>query len=160
MRLYVASPLGFSEPGRQYWQTFLRPKLISLGFTIVDPWGYLDGLPEAKIRALALSLSTRDAARIGRGNALAIRRADALLAVLDGTDVDGGVAAEVGFAAALQKPIIGYRSDFRPSGDTPKLPVNIQLLSFILGSGGGVYTSWAATQRSLLRLKRSHARSA
>ncbi len=43
----------------------------------------------------------------------AVREADILLALLDGADADSGVAFEVGFARALDKPVLGVRTDFR-----------------------------------------------
>ncbi|MHB0928658.1 MAG: nucleoside 2-deoxyribosyltransferase [Candidatus Nanopelagicales bacterium] len=42
-----------------------------------------------------------------------IRAADLVCANLDGADADGGTCVEVGYAFALKKPIIGYRSDCR-----------------------------------------------
>ena len=42
-----------------------------------------------------------------------IRECDAVLAWLDGADVDSGVAYETGYARALGKPVIGIRTDFR-----------------------------------------------
>lgn len=46
-----------------------------------------------------------------------IKKADIIIAILDGSDVDSGTSFEVGFAYALKKPIIGVRSDFRDSED-------------------------------------------
>jgi len=46
-----------------------------------------------------------------------IQRADLLLCLLDGPDVDSGTAIEMGYAYACKKPIIGFRSDFRSSED-------------------------------------------
>lgn len=45
----------------------------------------------------------------------AIESSDALVAVLDGSDVDSGVAFEMGYAYALKIPIVGIRTDFRQS---------------------------------------------
>jgi nucleoside 2-deoxyribosyltransferase len=64
--------------------------------------------------------------------------ADGLLAVLDGVDIDSGTASEIGFAAALGKPIIGYRSDFRLSADNEGALVNLQVEYFIHLSGGKI----------------------
>lgn len=80
--------------------------------------------------------------RIGMENARLIDKADVLIAVLDGPDVDSGVAAEVGFAYARGKRILGYRSDFRPSGDSRRLTVNLQVEAFIKMSGGKIYSDW------------------
>lgn len=43
----------------------------------------------------------------------AIRRADVIIGVLDGPDVDAGVATEIGVSWALGKRIIGLRTDSR-----------------------------------------------
>jgi len=43
--------------------------------------------------------------------------ADAMVAVLDGADVDSGVAFEVGYAVARGIPVIGVRTDYRKNQD-------------------------------------------
>lgn len=35
---YVASPLGFSEAGRLFYNTTLIPLIAKIGFEIRDPW--------------------------------------------------------------------------------------------------------------------------
>ena len=65
-----------------------------------------------------------------------LEKADIVVAILDGSDVDSGVAAEIGYAYALRKKIIGYRSDFRVTGDNQGVTVNIQVEHFINESGG------------------------
>lgn len=42
---------------------------------------------------------------------------DAVLAIIDGAEVDSGVAWEMGFAYARGKPVIGVRTDFRPGAE-------------------------------------------
>lgn len=69
-----------------------------------------------------------------------IQRADAVLAILDGSDVDSGTAAEVGFAAALEKPVVGYRTDIRQAGEAGAV-VNLQVEYFIRVTGGRITTS-------------------
>jgi nucleoside 2-deoxyribosyltransferase len=44
-----------------------------------------------------------------------IRSSDVVVAVLDGPDADSGTCFEVGYAKALGKPVIGIRTDTRPS---------------------------------------------
>jgi hypothetical protein len=54
----------------------------------------------------------------------AIERCDLLIAVLDGRTVDEGVAFELGYARALGKTCLGFKSDDRvlvPTGDNPLL---------------------------------------
>ncbi len=48
-----------------------------------------------------------------------IKIADIVLALIDGTEADAGVAFEVGIAKMTGKKIIGLRTDFRKSGDMP-----------------------------------------
>lgn len=43
----------------------------------------------------------------------ALKKSDVVVAVLDGVDVECGVAFEIGYAAALGKPIIGLKTDRR-----------------------------------------------
>jgi len=44
-----------------------------------------------------------------------IEQSDVILGVLEGPDADSGTCAELGFAYARKKPIIGLRTDFRAS---------------------------------------------
>jgi len=43
----------------------------------------------------------------------ALRAADVVVALLDGADADSGVAFEAGYARALDKPVLGVRTDYR-----------------------------------------------
>ena len=79
----------------------------------------------------------------GRANADAIASSDGVLAVLDGTDVDSGTASEIGYAFALGKKVVGYRGDFRLTGDNPGSVVNLQIEYFIMESGGRMVLSAA-----------------
>lgn len=47
----------------------------------------------------------------------AIRESDLLLAILDGSDVDSGVAFEIGVASTLGKRVVGLRTDYRPGAE-------------------------------------------
>jgi|SRR6516165_9305336 nucleoside 2-deoxyribosyltransferase len=53
--------------------------------------------------------------------------ADIVVACMDGPDPDSGTAWECGYAYAKGKPIVGYRTDFRISGDTEGAPYNLML---------------------------------
>ena len=54
----------------------------------------------------------------------AIDDSDAVVALLDGPQVDDGTAWEIGYAYARGKPIVGIRTDFRNAGDTSHGRVN------------------------------------
>jgi len=144
-RIYVASPLGFTDAGRMYSDTVLLPAVRTAGFEPLDPWEvdadvlHVFGLdrddPERRTRLSEINRL------VGRRNAELIRSADGLLAILDGDDVDSGTAAEIGYASALNRPAVGLRSDLRISGDNEATLVNLQVEWFILESGGSLATS-------------------
>jgi uncharacterized protein (DUF952 family)/nucleoside 2-deoxyribosyltransferase len=134
--IYVASPLGFSEPGARYLSEVLHPALLTAGFSILDPWESGRILIEAAGDA---ELSVVNA-ELGAANAALIQRAAGIFAVLDGTDVDSGTAAEIGYASGLGRTIVGLRTDFRMAGDNAAAPVNLQVLHFIEASGGAFAT--------------------
>ena len=144
-RIYVASPLGFTDAGRRYSNTVLLPALRDAGFEPLDPWAV-----DAEIGAV-FELDRNDPARnqrlgptnrlVGQRNAEMIRGAHGMLAILDGSDVDSGTAAEIGYAAALRRPVVGLRSDLRVSGDNEATLVNLQVEWFILESGGNLTTT-------------------
>ena len=57
-------------------------------------------------------------------------KSDAVVALLDGTQVDDGTAWEIGYFFARRrpgKPIIGLRTDFRKAGDTANAMVNLMI---------------------------------
>ncbi|UII24612.1 nucleoside 2-deoxyribosyltransferase [Fulvivirga maritima] len=147
-KIYVASPLGFSEAGRAFMYGNIIPIIEEQGYEILDPWKLTSRElmqpvmdmpygPEKKQKWSELNKV------IGANNAQAIRECSGVVAILDGVDVDSGTAAEIGFATALEKPIIGYRGDFRLSADNEGSTVNLQVQYFIESHGGKVITQLA-----------------
>ncbi|MDQ1511948.1 MAG: hypothetical protein QOG50_3792 [Actinomycetota bacterium] len=144
-RIYVASPLGFTDAGRMYNDSVLLPAVRNAGFEPLDPWDVdADVLhvfqlarddPERRQRLAEINHV------VGRRNAELIRSAAGMLAVLDGDDVDSGTAAEIGYACALGRPVVGMRSDLRKSGDNEATLVNLQVEWFVRESGGQLATS-------------------
>jgi nucleoside 2-deoxyribosyltransferase len=144
-RIYVASPLGFTDAGRMYSDTVLLPAVRAAGFEPLDPWevdddvAHVFGLerdhPERRTRLAEINRL------VGSRNAELIRSAAAVLAILDGNDVDSGTAAEIGYAAALSRPVVGLRCDLRVTGDNEATLVNLQVEWFVLESGGSLTTS-------------------
>ena len=154
--VYVASPLGFTEPGRTYNATVVLPALRAAGLEPVDPWDDPDehlarALEVAEVGDRLQALAAANAA-VGGRNAELIRSAAGVLAVLDGADVDSGTAAEIGFAAALGLPVTGLRTDIRPAGDNDAASVNLQVEWFIHTSGGSVHRDLDAAVRELAGL--------
>lgn len=89
---------------------------------------YLEALVARLAEALELHpvedffLPHRDAGDVGEGhmqnevfeaNVMHVRSAEALIAWLDGPDVDSGTAAEMGMAYDSGKPVFGLLTDFR-----------------------------------------------
>lgn len=142
-RIYIASPLGFSEAGRHFSNSVLIPFVRRLGYDVLDPWTLTDPrkieavqrMPDGPARLEAWRALNRE---IGATNRAAIDDAQAVVAVLDGADVDSGTAAEIGYAFARGKLIVGYRSDFRLIGDNEGGIVNLQVEFFIRESGGTI----------------------
>jgi nucleoside 2-deoxyribosyltransferase len=155
-RIYLAGPLGFSEFGRT-GQAELIHMLIDLGYKVVDPFALAPTDEIERIARLTSLDAQRDAwrdlnLRIGENNCKAIDACDALLAVLDGQEVDSGAAAEIGYAFARGKTILGYRGDFRLAADNIGSIVNLQVEYFIIASGGMIVATISEIAPSLVRL--------
>ena len=141
--IYIASPLGFSEVGRRFSHDVLLPSLRDAGYALLDPWSLTDRSRLDRVLAMPYGPQRRDAwqrlnSEIGLTNRTAIDRADAVVAVLDGADVDSGTAAEIGYAFANGKLIVGYRGDLRQSGENEGGAVNLQVEYFVRASGGTI----------------------
>jgi len=154
MRIYIAGPLGFAEAGRTFYYDKLIPAVRQLGHEALDPWSLTDPGKIATVMNLPYGPEKRDAWRqlnveIGQNNKAAIDGCDAVIAVLDGTDVDSGTAAEIGYAFAKGKPILGYRGDARFSADNEGCVVNLQVEYFIRESGGEIITRFADLSSAL-----------
>lgn len=146
MKIYLASPLGFS-PEHCGYRERITEKLRQQGCHVLDPWAE-NQFPSEIARAAQIGTAAeREAAfreialLIGRSNEVLIREAESLLAVLDGLEIDSGTASEVGFASALGKPVYGLRTDWRDSGDFAGLPFNLQVVHFITSTGGRLFRS-------------------
>jgi nucleoside 2-deoxyribosyltransferase len=113
-RIYLAAPL-FSEGERSY-NTAIAELLRSHYFEVVLPQDTGDN---HAVR------DRQEHVRIFNCNRRAIRDADIIIAIMDGADADSGTAWEMGYAAALKKPVIALRTDFRMTGSHER--VNLML---------------------------------
>ena len=154
--MYIASPLGFTEAGRRWSAEVLLPAVEGAGLEPLDPWadpadhiGLALRVVDPNERRVALGAANT---AVARRNADLIRSADGVLAVLDGTDVDSGTAAEIGFAVALGLPVTGLRTDIRLSADNEAATVNLQVEGFIVQSGGDIDREVAAAVARLAAL--------
>jgi nucleoside 2-deoxyribosyltransferase len=158
VKIYAAGPLGFSEAGRSFHDGKVIPELVRLGHEALDPWKLTDQRKIDAVLNMPYGAARRDAWRqlnveIGGNNRAAIDRCDAVFACLDGVDVDSGTAAEIGYAFAKGKPIVGYRGDFRLSADNEGSTVNLQVEYFIRQSGGDVISQLAEVGTALEKIQ-------
>jgi nucleoside 2-deoxyribosyltransferase/predicted secreted protein len=104
-RVYLAAPL-FSEAERSY-NAALADLLRQHLFEVYVPQETGDDTAHRDMP---------EHARIYEQNKKALHEADLVVAVIDGADADSGTAWEMGYAAALNKPVFALRTDFRRVG--------------------------------------------
>ena len=126
---------------RLFYVQVVLPALQDGGLDPLDPWA--GGAPIVSAQQIDDPVVRLDALRaanstVGAQNVALLRQAVGVFAVLDGTDVDSGTAAEIGWAAHAGLPIVGWRSDFRLAGDNEGAIVNLQVEYFIRESGGSI----------------------
>ena len=120
LRLYLASPYGFSR----HWRERLLPDFITaleqLGLEVWEPFS----------RNGQVDLAEPGWAwRVAQADLQDVRDADGLLAIVNGTPPDEGVMLELGAAIALGKPVFLYRDDFRRCSDSEDYPLNLMVFS-------------------------------
>jgi len=114
----------------------------------MDPW-----LEEEKKNTKNLLKSTRkEVLNVSNRNLELIRKSDIILANLNGADQDSGTSAEIGYAYALGKTIIGYRTDFRYHNDLFN-GVNAQVYTIIYRSGGKIFSNIEEAIKFVEKLK-------
>src|SRR5215510_12077282 len=62
-RIYMASPLGFSQAGRHFYNGVLIPLVRALGYEVLDPWALTDAGKVAAVQALPYGPTRREAWR-------------------------------------------------------------------------------------------------
>jgi len=138
MRIYLAGPL-FTEAERQ-WHRGIKLRIEALlkrrGIEAKVIWPY-ELLTEEEIHVLGHRAKEKIFTLCRRE----LLRADMLVALLDGPQVDDGTAWEIGCFHALRQgraPILGVRTDFRRAGETEDSRVNAMIemsCDTIAGSG-------------------------
>ena len=101
MKVFLAAPL-FSEAEREF-NSKIAKRLREKGFEV---W-------LAQETSFIQHDTHKEKKAIYEGDVLALNGSDVVVAILDGTEVDAGVAYEMGYAKALEKPIIGLKTDYR-----------------------------------------------
>lgn len=136
---YVASPYGFAESTKAFYYETLLP-LVSKYVTVLDPWT-AEPMP-------MLDLGERHLDTIAN-------EAKLVIACLDQEPPDNGTVVEVAWAAAHGIPVIGYRGDFRTTGEEG-LPYNLMIGAAIRRSGGVAVSTLAELEQELGRLVVGH----
>jgi nucleoside 2-deoxyribosyltransferase len=114
--------------------------LEKIGLEIICPWRMTS---PNEVQAVLAPDSLKEQVRrygefeltVGKRTEEGIRKARIVIANLDGTDVDAGTAAEIGFAYAIGRTCYGWRSDWRRSGELCG-GLALQVSYFIRRSGG------------------------
>jgi nucleoside 2-deoxyribosyltransferase len=136
-RCYIASPLGFTEAGRLWYEQVYLPALAEV-VEPVDPWSLTSAMEVARAtRAGRQAELTRE---IGRRNTEALRGCTMLIALLEGQELDAGTVAELGYAAGLGLRCHGLRTDLRQTGEDGAV-CNLQVQAFVEASGGQIVAS-------------------
>lgn len=153
--LYLSSPLGFSEAARGFMLDELQPLLVDRGFRVLNPWVLnrdvdreMRTIREKKTAAAQLVASRKLTHTVGAQNFAALDACDVVLAVLDGVDVDSGVAAEAGYAFRAGKTIHGLATDRRLVHASDPAFCNAAVQYIIEASGGRFFPGLAALRRA------------
>ena len=134
---YVANPYGFAESTRSFYYETLLP-LVSKYVTVLDPW--------------AVDVGQQSWLDLGEHHLDTIaNEARLIIACLDQEPPDNGTVVEVAWAAAHGIPVIGYRGDFRTTGEEG-LPYNLMIGAAIRRSGGVAVATLAELEQELSRI--------
>ena len=110
--MYLAGPL-FSTPEREF-NVHLATRLRMAGHEVFVP----QENPPLEQTGTA----------IFRKDLEGLDWADGVVAIMDGADPDSGTCWECGYAYAMKKPVVLFRSDLRGSGDADDIPYNAMLI--------------------------------
>ncbi len=122
-RIYLAAPL-FSE-AEKWFNVQLYEMLTGGLFEVYLPQEIGD---DTHCR------DTGAHARIFKSHMAALHAADAVVAVIDGSDADSGTSWEMGYASALGKPVVAIRTDFRMAGHHERVNLMLEQSSVVVGS--------------------------
>jgi nucleoside 2-deoxyribosyltransferase len=140
---YVASPDGFAESTKYWYDNVLLPMLDNY-VTVIDPWRIdVSQILEAegvKKRELWTDLGDKCYDDVDRSKLV--------IALLDQEPPDNGTVSEVVWAAAHNIPVIGYRNDARTSGEKG-MPYNLMIAAAIRRSGGVALASMLELEQQL-----------
>ena len=137
--VYLAGPSGFNDAGRLWHDTVLVPKVVAAGLLPLDPWadqsvlGEILEMPWGTDRRALLCEANLEQ---GRLDLAMVTNCAAILACLDGPQVDDGTSVEIGYGHHAGKLIVGLRTDIRCSSDNEGAMVNLMIETCVVDSGG------------------------
>lgn len=135
--VYLAGPSGFFEAGARWHREVVVPAVRAAGLVPKDPW---PAAPPAAVGPAAdperLATLREANLALGRQDLALIDESEAVLASLDGPDVDSGTAVEIGYAFARRRLVVGVRTDVRRCADNEAGIVNLMVETCIADSGG------------------------
>ena len=123
---YVASPYGFAESTRGWYDTVLLPR-VRRHVDVIDPWAEAPGTEPDPVERW-LEVGARHLANISG-------RADLVVACLDQEPPDAGTLVELAWAASRGIPVIAYRGDLRQGGEEG-LRYNLMIGAAVRACGG------------------------
>lgn len=115
MKVFLAAPL-FSEAERDF-NSKVAKKLRDEGFEV---W-------LAQESPFIHEGTFKEKEKIYEEDISALRSCDVVVAILDGVEIDSGVAFEMGYAAALKKPVIGLKTDHRTFSKVEEVNLMLQV---------------------------------
>ena len=138
--VYVGGPSGFFEAGRLWHRDVVIPAVIAAGLVPKDPWSGPSPVAEV-LSTMEYGFDRRAALHEanlaqGRYDLDLIDDSEAVLASLDGQDVDSGTALEIGYGFARGLLLVGVRTDIRRCSDNEGSIVNLMVETCIADSGG------------------------
>ena len=108
MRIYLAASL-FTFAERQWNERFAEALQEALeGVEVILPQDFETSSAHGE---------DKKHAALFRKCVKGIDKADAVVAIADGTDVESGTAWEMGYAYGTGKPVVAVRTDFRPGAE-------------------------------------------
>ncbi len=143
LKAYLASPLGFTEPTRHWYNKVFVPAVRKVGITPINPWILTADSEVMAVLNLPVG-AERDRKihelhhEMAKRNKVGIDMADIIIACLDGQELDGGTCAEIGYGVGRGKVAYGWRTDWRMTGEQGSI-VNLQVQYFIEASGGKIF---------------------
>ncbi len=120
--VYLASGLGFNLPGRYYIEHELKPRMKDLGALVLDPFEQCGEFIDPSemfntaqpVEEYLAKLKHFNEVIVGTVNyKLLIPRSKIMFAVMEGSPVDEGAAAEVAYMATNFGPVVAVRTDIR-----------------------------------------------